>query len=501
MNFSKKYLPQILSARVYDIIKETPLHYAKNISKSLNNSIYLKREDLQPIFSFKIRGSYNKIVHLSPNEKKNGIIACSSGNHAQGVAYSANKLDIQSTIIMPTSTPSIKIDSVRNLGSTVIMHGDNVDESFEYASILSQKDNLTMIHPFNDPLVIAGQGTIGIEISKQISLDKIDAIFCGVGGGGLISGIAVYIKTIFPHIKIYGVEEQDSAAMTQSLKENSIIELENLGFFADGSAVKKIGDETFEISKQYVDEMITVDVNEICASIRNAYLDTRTIMEPAGILSLAGADKFIRENKVQNKNFITICSGANMDFDRLRFISENYDTTERLLYTQIPEEPGSFIELYNCIYPLDISEFSYRYSNEDKAQILFSIKGNSEQLEDMYQKLERKNFSYKILEEDYLSKMHLRYQIGNKLDTYTELLYRFVFPEKPGALKNFLEALQLKWNISLFHYRNSGNTESSVLVGIQISESDICILEETLDKIGYLYENHTDNFLYNKMLR
>jgi threonine dehydratase len=246
--------------------------------------------------------------------------------------------------------------------------------------------------------------------------------------------------------------------------------------------------------------MIKVNVNEICSSIRNAYLDTRTIMEPAGILSLAGAEKFIRDNKVQNKTFITICSGANMDFDRLRYISEHYDVTERLLYTQIPEEPGSFIELYKCINPLDISEFSYRYSNRNTAQILFSIKGNKEQLKKMYQKLEIKNFSYKILEEDYLSKMHLRYQIGNKLEDKNELLYLFRFPEKPGSLKHFLEALQLQWNISLFHYRKSGNTESSVLVGIQISVSDIGILEVTLDKIGYYYENHTDNFLYNKML-
>ena len=402
---------------------------------------------------------------------------------------------------MPTSTPSIKVNSVHNLGSTVILHGNNVDESFTYANMLAEKHNLSMIHPFNDPLVIAGQGTVGMEICKQISPEKIDAIFCCVGGGGLISGIALYIKTLFPHIKIYGVEEENSAAMYQSLKKGSIVEIDNLGFFADGSAVKKIGEETFEISQKYVDGMITVNVNEICAAIRNAYLDTRTIMEPAGILSLAGAEKFVKANKIKNKNIITICSGANMDFDRLRFISENYDTSEKLLYTQIPEKPGSFIDLYKCIYPLDVSEFSYRYSSQKYAQILFSIKGSENQLLDMYVKLQEKNFNFKILENEYLSKMHLRYQIGNKLESnITEHLYRFEFPENTGSLKHFLEALKLKWNISLFHYRNSGSTESSVLVGIQAITCELDELEKTLDKIGYKYENHTHNFLYQKML-
>jgi len=488
------YIRKILTSKVYDVVKETQFQHGKYLSDKLNNNIYLKREDLQDIFSFKIRGAYNKIANLSKNETENGIIACSSGNHAQGVAYSSKKLGIKSTIVMPTGTSEIKINSAKNYGSNVLLFGENFDEAHEKALDISKKKNIPLIHPFDDPLIIAGQGTIGLEICKQILPNKLDYVFCCIGGGGLISGISLYIKTFFPEVKIIGVEEENSTAMFQSIKSGKIIELENLGFFADGSAVKKVGENTLKICSEYLDSIEIVSINEICSSIRDVYHDTRTIMEPSGILSLSGAEKYIMEKGIKDKNIAIICSGANMDFNKLRYISENSDINEKHMLISINDVPGEFLKLYDMIYPMDICEFNYRYNNSKFANIFFSVKANNGDYQNLLEKFKKNNINYYNLDDDLISKQHFRYQNGGQ--TYQkERVFTFEFPEKPGSLKKFLDKLDKKINISIFHYRNRGGNISSVLVGINNYNS--LNLKIYLDKIGYKYTEYTNNPIYN----
>ena len=493
------YLKKILTSNVYNVVKETPLEYGYNLSHKTQNNIYYKREDLQDIFSFKIRGAYNKISHLTDIEKQQGVVACSAGNHAQGVALSCNKLQIDSTIVMPVITPEIKVNQVKKYGGNVILYGNNYDEAQAKALEIVKQENRVLIHPYNDPYVIAGQGTIGIEIVKQIKDMNIDTIFCCVGGGGLISGVGIYIKSIRPDIKIIGVEAEDSPSMTHSLQQNEIVELDNVGTFADGAAVKKVGDETFRICKDVVDEMILVSNNEIASSINKFYMDTRTIIEPAGALGIAGYQKYIRQNNIKNKNFISIISGANMDFSRLRYISEISDENEVFISVEIPEIPGSFKKLYNYIYPNNVTEFSYRYNNNSKASIYISFHcgGKSQKI---INHLIHDGYQVDNLSNNDLAKDHARYLVGGKNTNKNEELVRFHFPEKPGALDRFLNKISNKWNISLFHYRNHGADIGKVLVGIQIPEKEQLEFITFLDRLGYYYIIETNNNVYKQFL-
>lgn len=493
-------IKKILSSNVYKVAKETPLEYGNYLSKITNNKMYYKREDLQPIFSFKIRGAFNKIYNLTEEEKKKGIVSCSAGNHAQGVALSAQVLGINSTIVMPKITPKIKIDQVEKYQSKIILHGDNFDQAKKKAEELVINENKILIHPYNDPYVIAGQGTIGMEILKQFNDEKIDYIFCCVGGGGLISGIGTYIKYLRPDIKIIGVEAEDSCSMTESLKQNKIVELNTVGSFADGAAVKEVGDLTFDISKNVVDEMITVSNDEISSSISKFYKDTRTILEPAGALSVTGSEKFIKKNKLTDKVCISIISGANMDFKRLRFISERSDENEKFISVKIPEKPGSFKTLYSYIYPNNVTEFSYRFFNNQMASIYLSYQSldNSSKI---INRLVQNNYEVIDLTNNNLAKDHARYLVGGRSPSVkNEYIFRFHFPEKPGALGKFLNNISSKWNISLFHYRNHGSDMGKVLVGLQVSPQDLPDLNIFLDNLGYQYYPENDNPIYKQFL-
>eukprot|EP00466_Bigelowiella_natans_P001395 jgi/Bigna1/58043/fgenesh1_pm.49_\ len=463
---------EIVRAKVYDVCKETPLEYAKFASERLRNNIYLKREDLQPVFSFKLRGAYNKIVNLSAEQKKRGIVACSAGNHAQGVAMSATKLNIPSTIVMPRTTPKIKVNCVcRGLGGE---HGDNYTEAYERALSVQKSEGKTLVHPFDDPLVIAGQGTIAMEIIKQINADMLDAVFVCCGGGGMLAGIATFLKTVHPHVKVIGVEAADAAGMTRSIEENEVVTLDHVGIFADGAAVKRIGDLTFELCKDLVDEMVLVDSDEICQAIRDAYYDTRTILEPAGALGMAG--------------------GANMDFNQLRFISDRAEKSEKLVAIKIPEIPGAFKQLYyDLAYcnvkntPRSITEFSYRFSDDSSAYIILSF--------------------VQDLGDNEMAKQHARYLGGGRATLDDEVLYRFEFPERPGALEvvltRYYESISdraVPYNVTMFHYRNRGSLENSVLVGMQISRENKEGLEAFLDQLGFTYFEETDNLVYKQFL-
>eukprot|EP00124_Ichthyophonus_hoferi_P001124 Ihof_evm6s52 gene=Ihof_evmTU6s52 len=464
------YLKRILTARVYDVCIESPLQPAKGLSTQLKNNIFLKREDLQPVFSFKLRGAYNKIIHLSIEERKKGIICCSAGNHAQGVAMSAARLDIDAVIVMPVPTPSIKVDGVKRHGGRVrvCLHGNNYDEAQREAVRLMQEEGRTMIHPYDDPDVIAGQGTIGMEIVKQTLSNPPYAIFACVGGGGLISGIASYVKRICPSIKIIGVEAKDAAAMTLSLTNGERIKLDHVGLFADGAAVKQVGVENFRLSTTLVDEMITVTTDEICASIRDGFNDTRTVMEPAGVLGIAGLKKYIRNTGITGQSFVAVTSGANMNFDRLRFVSERAVPNEALITVKVPEIPGSFKRFYSIIAPRNITEFSYRYSNPSEACIMSSFTvQQSNEVESVVQLLKEEGIEAINLSGNELAKLHVRYMAGGRSNVANEILYRFEFPEVPGAVGRFLDNMSGNWNISLFHYRNYGHDIGQVLIGMQ----------------------------------
>jgi len=507
------YLRLILTSRVYDVITESPLTHAVNLSNRLEAKILLKREDLLPVFSFKLRGAYNKMAHLSDREKWKGVIACSAGNHAQGVAYSARHLKIPATIVMPSGTPAIKHKNVSRLGGSVVLHGPDFDSAKEHCHLLEKQHGLTNIPPFDDPYVIAGQGTIGMELLRQTSLQNLDTIFCCVGGGGLIAGIGIYVKRIAPHVKIIGVEANDANAMVQSLRAGKRVFLKDVGLFADGAAVKTVGEETFRICQEVVDDVVMVTTDEICAAIKDTFEDTRSILEPAGALSLAGLKKWVAENPSTdpNRELVAVTSGANMNFDRLRFVAERAtfgEQKEALLSVTIPERPGSFAALVEAILPAAVTEFSYRYNttNPAFAHILVGITisnaaSRATELSSLFSRLEEGGMTPHDVSDDELAKTHIRYLNGGRSSVADERLYMFEFPERPGALFAFLHTLRPGQNISLFHYRNYGGDVGRILAGIQCPEERKGELHSFLREIGYPWTECTENKTYTMFLR
>ncbi len=500
-----KYIERILTARVYDVADETPLELAPRLSSRLDNRVLLKREDLQPVFSFKLRGAYNKLYRLSDDEKSHGVIAASAGNHAQGVALAGAGLGIKSIIVMPRTTPDIKVDSVRRLGGRAILHGDSYDEAYAHALKLAEEQGLSFIHPFDDPDVIAGQGTIAMEIMRQHP-DPIDAIFVPVGGGGLIAGISAYIKYLRPEIKIIGVEPDDSPTLHEALKKNRRVMLDEVGLFADGVAVRQIGKETFRIAKKCVDETILVSTDEICAAIKDIFEDTRSMTEPAGALAIAGIKKYVESQGLKEKTLVAINSGANLNFERLRHVTERAEVgegREALLAVTIPERPGSFKTFSQAIGKRGITEFNYRYADHRDALVFAGIKlsqGESEK-RTLMDHLQAQGYAVLDITDNDVAKLHLRYMVGGHApNVHNERLFRFVFPERPGALQRFLTALGNRWNISLFHYRNHGSAHGRVLVGIQTPTAELDELRTSLDKLGYQYWEESDNPVYRLFL-
>lgn len=504
-----KYVSLVLNAKVYDVCKQSELHHAPHLSKVTNNRVLLKREDQQRIYSFKIRGAYNKIVNLSIDEKERGICACSAGNHAQGVAYSATALGLSAKIFMPKTTPSIKVNAVQSLvndQSEVILTGNSYDEAYAATLACIEAEGRVLVHPFNDPLVIAGQGTIGQEILAQTTRENVDAVFCCVGGGGLVAGVGVFLKAIKPSIKVIGVEAEDSAAMTRSLEAGRVLELDSVGLFADGAAVRRVGDETFRLCQSVVDEMITVSTDDICAAIKDAFIDTRVVLEPAGALAAAGVRRYAERKGVTGKTLVAVTSGANMDFDRLRFVSERADTSETFIAAEIPEQPGAFIELYRCIYPRNVTAFSYRISG-DPATIMMSFQASSgEDRAMVLATLERKGFRPLDLSNNELAKTHGKHLVGGRAPatmTHEEALFCFEFPEKPGSLLQFLENLPTNFNVSLFHYRSHGADVARVLVAFQVPGKSRAQLRQYLDFLnskGYAWKEETKNVIYTNFL-
>jgi threonine dehydratase len=501
----EKYVKRILSAKVYDVAIETPIHEAPMLSNRLSNQIALKREDLQPIHSFKLRGAYNKMANLSANDAKRGVIAASAGNHAQGVAMAGTKLGIKTTIVMPVTTPRIKSDAVKSLGGKVILFGDTYNEAATYAANLEKEKGYTFVSAFDDPDVIAGQGTVGLEIVRQHSA-KIDAIFVPVGGGGLMAGVAAYVKFIRPDIKLIAVEAEDSACLKAALEAQSRVVLSQVGLFADGVAVAQIGKETFKVLRKLVDEVVTVTTDEICAAIKDIFDDTRAVTEPAGALAVAGMKKYIREKSLVNQRLLGIVTGANVNFDRLRHISERSEIGEHreaVLAVSIAETPGSFKKFSKALGKRNITEFNYRLGNAKTAKIFVGVEianaetGRAKLIED----LEKKKFSVIDMSENETAKLHIRHMVGGRINGLeSELIYRFEFPERPGALMKFLDLLGGRWNISMFHYRNHGAAYGRVLVGIQVPEQDKKDFVQCLDGIAYPYWDETRNVAYQIFL-
>jgi len=497
----KKYVEMIRKAPVYDVAEETPLDQAKGLSRRLKNKILLKREDLQQVFSFKLRGAYNKIINLSESARAKGVIAASAGNHAQGVALAASKLGLQSIIVMPKTTPEIKVNAVRQLGGEVVLHGNTYDDAYQHAQQLVQEKDLTFVHPYDDPEVIAGQGTVAMEILNQYSAG-IDAVFVPVGGGGLISGVAAYIKSENPEIKIIGVEPDDAACMYQALKQNKRVVLDQVGIFADGVAVRQVGEEPFKIASECVDEVLLVSTDEICAAIKDIFDDTRTVVEPAGALTVAGIKKYVEREQLEDKTFVGIVSGANMNFDRLRHVAERAELGEQrevLLAVTISERPGSFREFCEIIGKRGITEFNYRYADPSQAHIFVGVqmRQDSGGKEALIKSLTDKDYPVIDLSDNEIAKLHIRYMVGGHAEGLSdERLYRFEFPERPGALLRFLNHMGQKWNISLFHYRNHGADYGRVLVGIQIPAGDDEEYHKFLQGLGYRWWDESDNPAY-----
>jgi threonine dehydratase len=498
-------LKRILTAKVYEAAVETPLEEAFKLSERLNNHVYLKREDLQPIFSFKLRGAYNCIAQLSPEEQKKGVIAASAGNHAQGVAFSARQLGIRAIIVMPETTPAIKIGAVRSLGAEVILHGDNYSEAAAHCSTILEQTGMVYIHPFDDDYVIAGQGTVADEILRQ-SAGKLDAVFVPVGGGGLIAGIAAYMKAVSPDVKIIGVEPQDSCAMTRSLEAGEPVHQDKVGIFADGVAVRDVGKKTFRLCHKYVDEMVLVSTDEICSSIRAIYQETRSIVEPAGALGVAGLRKYVQQHHIEGQHLVAINSGANMNFDRLRYVAERAqvgENEEALFAVTIPEKPGVLRTFCTSVVKeRNITEFNYRRSDQHDACIFVGISThNSQEREEFNSHLIQHGYTALDITDNELAKTHVRYMVGGRCPRIKhELLYRFWFPERPGALSRFLAALGSAWNISLFHYRSQGGCFGRVLIGLELPEDQRSQVNDVLDNLGYVYMDETDNPVYSLFL-
>ncbi|MFT0849540.1 threonine ammonia-lyase, biosynthetic [Achromobacter sp. F4_2707] len=497
---STDYLKRILTARVYDVAVESDLDPAPQVSARIGNTVLLKREDTQPVFSFKLRGAYNKMAALTPAERKRGVIAASAGNHAQGVALSASRMGCRAVIVMPETTPQVKVDAVRTLGGEVVLAGDSYNDAFDHAMELQKKEKLTFVHPFDDPDVIAGQGTIAMEILRQHP-DPIEAIFVPVGGGGLISGVAAYVKQLRPEIKVIGVQSVDSCAMARSVKAGRRLRLNDVGLFADGTAVKHVGAETFRLTKKYVDDFVLVDTDAICAAIKDVFQDTRSVVEPSGALSLAGAKRYAAQHKLKGKTLVAVTSGANMNFDRLRLVAERADVgeaREAVFALTIPEQRGSFMRLCEAVGRRNVTEFNYRISDSEKAHVFVGLQIRSEpEIEKLEAGFRRKGFETLDLTGNEMAKTHLRYMVGGKSPlAENEMLFRFEFPERPGALTTFLSAMSPEWNISLFHYRNQGDDYGRVLVGLQVPPSDKKALKAFLEGLGYPYWNETDNPAY-----
>lgn len=501
----EEYIPRILRAKVYDVAMETPIDSMTFLSARFNNRILVKREDLQPVFSFKLRGAYNKIAGLSEVEKKRGIIAASAGNHAQGVALAAAQMGIETFIVMPKTTPEIKINSVKARGAQVILHGDAFDQAYKKALELAEQKGCTFIHPYDDPEVIAGQGTIGMEIIRQYT-KKLDALFIPVGGGGLAAGISVYIKYVRPDIKIIGVESEDSACLKAAFEHNKPTTLEQVGIFADGVAVARIGEETFRIARECVDQVITVNTDQICAAIKDLFDDTRSIAEPAGALALAGLKKYITENNIREQTLLAVESGANVNFDRLRHISERTELGEKreaILAVTIPEKPGSFLSFCRTLENHNITEFNYRYSDPDKAQVFVGVQlqTGGEKVPGLVKRLENAGYQTLDMSDNELAKLHIRHMVGGRAPEAThEKLFRFEFPERPLALLKFLEHMSSKWNISMFHYRNHGAAFGRVFLGLQVPDTDRENLILFLNKLGYRWIEETENPAYQLFL-
>jgi threonine dehydratase len=502
----EKYVKKILASRVYEAAVETPLQPALNLSRRLANRVQLKREDMQPVFSFKIRGAYNKIVQLTPEEQARGVIAASAGNHAQGVAYSARKLGLNAVIVMGRNTPSIKVDAVRNLGAKIVLHGDAYDEAAEHALKLAAEHGYVFVHPYDDVDVIAGQGTVGVEIINQHAGFP-DAIFVPVGGGGLIAGISAYVKYLAPNTRIVGVEAEGSACLSAAMAAGRRVRLpfESLDLFADGVSVAQVGKETFKIARACVDEVITVNTDEICAAIKDLFDDTRSIAEPAGALAVAGVKKYVAREGTVDASLVAVVSGANVNFDRLRHISERAEVGEQrelVLGVTIAEQAGSFLKFCRALGKRPVSEFNYRYANNNEAHVYVGLQVTpAEDREQLIDKLSRASHAIQDMTDNEAAKLHVRHMVGGRaLGDKPELLYRFEFPERPGALLKFLIGLGGRWNITMFHYRNHGAAWGRVLVGFEAGVSDRRDLALYLKRIGYRYWEETDNPAYRLFL-
>ncbi|WP_144728944.1 threonine ammonia-lyase, biosynthetic [Extensimonas perlucida] len=508
------YLKKILTARVYDVAVESPLEPARNLSRRLHNKVLLKREDQQPVFSFKLRGAYNKMAQLSPEQLQRGVICASAGNHAQGVAMSAQRLGTRAVIVMPTTTPQLKIDAVKTLGGEVVLWGDSYSDAYAHAVALEREQCLTFVHPFDDPDVIAGQGTIAMEILRQLQSlgsNRLDAVFVAIGGGGLVSGVANYIKAVRPEIKVIGVQMNDSDAMLRSVQAQERVTLADVGLFSDGTAVKLVGEETFRITRGLVDGFVSVDTDAVCAAIKDVFVDTRSIVEPAGALAVAAIKQYVAQHKTRGETYAAILCGANMNFDRLRFVAERAEVGEEreaLLAVTIPEERGSFRRFCELIGslpggPRNVTEFNYRISDAALAHVFVGLtthgRGESKKIA---QHFERHNFRALDLTHDELAKEHLRHLVGGPSAlAQDERLLRFVFPERPGALLKFLSLMQPSWNISLFHYRNQGADYGRILVGLQVPPEGDALFAEFLATLGYPWVEETNNPAYQLFLR
>jgi threonine dehydratase len=500
-----EYLERILKARVYDVAIESPLEPAARLSRRLGNRVLFKREDLQPVFSFKLRGAYNRIAHLTDAEAARGVICASAGNHAQGVALAAQRRGIRARIVMPRTTPDIKVQAVRDLGGEIDLVGDDYDAAYEHAMALARDDGLTFIHPFDDPEVIAGQGTIAMEILRQHD-ERIDAIFVPIGGGGLIAGIACYVKALYPSIRIVGVEPEDAASMHASLLAGERVTLERVGIFADGVAVKRVGAETFRLAQQYVDEVVLVSTDETCAAIQDIFEDTRSIAEPAGALAVAGLKKWVAREGARGRTFVTLNCGANMNFDRLRHVAERADLgqqREALFAVEIPEQPGSFLRFCRTVGTRSVTEFNYRYQHAGRAEIFvgLALSGGFAEKERVLQAIATAGFRAVDMSDNEMAKLHVRYMVGGPAHGLEhERLFRFEFPERPGALLRFLTAVGEGWNISLFHYRNHGSDYGRVLAGIQVSPASEADFLGHLRELGFNFVEETANPAYRMFL-
>ena len=501
----EQYVKKILTSRVYDVAVETPLQSAGQLSKRLGNQILLKREDLQPVFSFKIRGAYNKLAQLTQEELARGVVTASAGNHAQGVALAARELGIKATIVMPKTTPEIKVEGVRSRGGKVVLHGDSFPEALAYSLKLVDEKGFVYIHPYDDPHTIAGQGTVAMEVLRQHP-GQLDAIFVPVGGGGLIAGIAAYVKYLRPEIKVIGVEPDDSNCLQAAMAAGERVVLPQVGLFADGVAVAQIGQHTFDICRHHVDEVVTVSTDEICAAIKDIYDDTRSITEPAGALGVAGIKKYVELNGVTGQTLVAIDSGANVNFDRLRHVAERAELGERreaIIAVTIPERPGSFKAFCEAVGKRQITEFNYRKHTSDEAHIFVGVQTHPENdpRAALVQHLIEQGFPVTDLTDNELAKLHIRHMVGgHSAGASDEIVLRFEFPERPGALFNFLTKLGGRWNISMFHYRNHGAADGRVVAGLQVPEDERHLVPAALAKIGYPYWDETDNPAYKLFL-